>query len=87
MTESHAAHRGFVESLSPEDTLLVRLVEDLYDGDWDAMIEDVRDRQAGRPYLFDLGQERLADHLTRIQRLQTYEQKHRIKLVSFLAGG
>ena len=61
--------------------------DEMAKGDWDAMIEDVRDRQAGRPYLFDLGQERLADHLTRIQRLQTYERQHKIKLVSFLPGG
>ncbi len=87
MTDPREAHGAFVETLVPEDTLLVRLVEDLYDGDWEAMIQDVRDRQAGRPYLFDIGQERLADHLVRIERLREYETKHRIKLVSFLPGG
>ncbi|MBI4615656.1 MAG: hypothetical protein HY720_18710 [Planctomycetes bacterium] len=81
------SHEEFVKSLSSEDTLLIRLAEDLFDGNWNAMIEDIRDRHAGRPYLFDIGHERLADHLNRIERLRDYETQHRIKLVSLLPGG
>lgn len=86
MTDSHGE---FARKLRSEDKILIRLVEDLFDGNWDAMIEDVRDRQAGRPYLFEQpwasnAAERLSEHLDWIQRLRDYEAEHKIRLVNYL---
>jgi len=45
----------------------------LYGGDWDDLVEDLRRRQAGRPYLFKL-ELPLDDVLGWAERLKTYER-------------
>ena len=52
--------------------MLIAAVRTLYGGSWADCAEDLRRRQAGRPYLFrlDLG---LADELGWINRLAAYE--------------
>ena len=39
----------FVETLTDEDKMLLRLREELYEGRWDAMLVDLNDRLRGKP--------------------------------------
>lgn len=68
-------------ALAPEDVLaqlpagarrLLDVVSTLYGGSWDACAEDVRRRQAGKPYLYRIDLPDL-DVLPWLHRLQTYE--------------
>ncbi len=52
---------------------LITAKELLFAGSWDDLAEDVRRRQAGKPYLFRLTIEG-GDELVWIHRLRTYEQ-------------
>ncbi|MDP7032954.1 MAG: hypothetical protein QF752_00530 [Planctomycetota bacterium] len=79
-------YQEFMTSLTEEDLLLVRLARDLYCDDWDAMVEDLRDRQQGRAYVFEVPADRLGDHLRRIERLQQFEMRFSIKISSLLKG-
>lgn len=43
-----------LQDLDGAERQLISLVTRLYRGDWDDMAEDLRRRQAGRPYVFRL---------------------------------
>lgn len=51
---------------------LVDIVATLYGGSWDACAEDIRRRQAGRPYLYRIDVPGV-DALAWLHRLQAYE--------------
>ncbi|GJQ27866.1 MAG: hypothetical protein HBSAPP02_28980 [Phycisphaerae bacterium] len=55
--------------LSPEDRMLVRLRDQLYGGNWEEMILDLKCRLRGEPYIFKLAS-RIQDDLNRIERLR-----------------
>lgn len=55
--------------LSPEDRMLVLLRDELYEGRWDLMRQDLLDRLNGRPYIYKLVH-RIQDDLERIERLE-----------------
>lgn len=66
--------RDFVERLSREERMLVVLKRELYDGNWDDMVADLRARLEGRPYIFKLAT-RIADDLQRIEKLRDFERR------------
>ncbi len=55
--------------LNPEDRMLILLRDELYEGRWDLLRQDLRDRLAGRPFVFKLVS-RIQDDLRRIDRLE-----------------
>lgn len=61
-----------LQRLPPGAQRLVTIVATLYDGSWDACAEDIRRRQAGRPYLYRIDIPGI-DALAWLQRLQAYE--------------
>ncbi|MFP4107246.1 MAG: hypothetical protein ACLFVU_14330 [Phycisphaerae bacterium] len=73
----------FVESLSREDRMLVVLKNELYEGSWDEMVEDLRARLEGRPYIFKLAH-RITDDLERIRRLRDFERAHEVDLARYI---
>jgi len=75
--------RQFVESMTSEERMLVVLKRELYEGSWDEMIADLRARLEGRPYIFKLAH-RIADDLSRIDRLRAFEQEHAVDLSDFV---
>ncbi len=77
------AARRFVEGLSEEEVMLVRLRDELYDGRWDQMRTDLQDRLQGKPYVFKLAH-RIQDDIERIERLSRFEQKHGVDLAAYL---
>jgi hypothetical protein len=72
--------------LSPEDKILVIIREELYEGRWEDMLEDLKARLAGRPYVLKLAS-RIEDDITRIAKLKGIEEEKGINLADFIEGG
>ena len=73
----------FLESLTDEDKMLIRLREELYEGRWDAMLSDLTDRLHGKPYIFRLAS-RIQDDMERVQKLSRFEREKGINLARAL---
>jgi len=76
-------HQEFVRSLDPEEEQLLILRDFLYEGDWSEMLQDLKDRQNGKPFIFKL-KTRIEEDLQRIERLRDYERKHGIDLGQYV---
>ena len=75
--------RRFVEQLSREEEMLIILKVELYEGDWASMLEDLRNRLAGRPHIFKLV-DRITEDIDRIEKLQGFEQIHQVDLSDYV---
>ncbi len=73
----------FFQSLTKSDKMLVSLRDELYDGNWDTMAEDISNRMKGQPYLFKFVN-RAEKDIQSIKRLNHYEEVHNINLNMFL---
>jgi hypothetical protein len=73
----------FVDSLSDEQRMLVVLKSQLYGGSWEPMLNDLRNRLTGKPYIFKLAN-RIHDDIERIERMQTFETEHNIDLADYV---
>jgi hypothetical protein len=78
-------HRQYVAGLTSGERLLVTLREELYEGSWDLMLEDLRDRLEKRPYIFKLSSRIEAD-MAAIEKMRAYETKENINLRDCLGG-
>ena len=74
-----ADHQTYYDGLSEEAKMLLVLRDELYMGSWDKMVEDLKNRLKGRPYIFKLVN-RIEEDLERIETLRSYEGKHKINL-------
>jgi hypothetical protein len=79
----NVAAKKFAESLGPEEKMLITLREELYEGSWDDMIADLRNRLEGKPYVFKLASRIEAD-LARIERLRNFEEKNNVSLSEYI---
>ena len=75
--------REYVDSLSNEHRMLVVLKAQLYDGTWEPMLDDLRNRLAGKPYIFKLVN-RIQDDIKRIEQMQEFESEHTIDLADYV---
>ena len=73
----------FVDGLSDEHRMLVVLKAQLYDGMWEPMLDDLRNRLAGKPYIFKLAN-RIKDDIERIERMQEFEAEHNIDMADYV---
>lgn len=73
----------FVDRLTDEDKMLIRLREELYEGRWEAMLADLNDRLHGRPYIFRLAS-RIQDDMARVQRLSRFEREKGVNLAKVI---
>ncbi|MHC4604313.1 MAG: hypothetical protein ACYS6W_13390 [Planctomycetota bacterium] len=73
----------FVDGLSDERRMLVVLKAQLYDGMWEPMLDDLRNRLAGKPYIFKLAN-RIQDDIRRIEEMQEFEAEHNINLADYV---
>ena len=80
----NSQHQKYYSSLSSDEQMLVTLRDELYDGSWDKMLEDLRDRLTGKPYIFKLVN-RIQDDISRIEKISAYEAKHKINLADYRA--
>jgi hypothetical protein len=69
----------YVSRLGEEHKMLVALKAQLYGGSWEPMLDDLRNRLAGKPYIFKLVH-RIQDDIQRIEEMQKFEAEHRIDL-------
>jgi len=73
----------FVSSLSEEHRMLVVLKAQLYDGMWEPMLDDLRNRLSGKPYIFKLAN-RIQDDIERIEQMQGFEAEHKVDLADYI---
>ncbi len=73
----------YVDSLSDEHRMLVVLKSQLYGGSWETMLDDLKNRLEGKPYIFKLVN-RINDDLERIQQMKEFEEKNNINLADFI---
>ena len=73
----------FVSQLSDEEKMLVLLKNELYEGVWPNMIEDLKNRLDGKPYIFKLAN-RIKDDIARIEQLLEFEKQHQVDLANFV---
>jgi len=82
-TVVNKAVSDFVEGLSDEHRMLVVLKAQLYGGTWEPMVDDLRNRLAGKPYIFKLAN-RIEDDIERIEQMQQFETEHKIDLADYV---
>ena len=75
--------REFVDGLSDEQRMLVVLKAQLYGGMWEPMLDDLRGRLAGKPYIFKLAN-RIQDDIERIEQMSEFETEHNIDLADYV---
>ncbi len=82
-TAAGKAVSDFVNGLSDEQRMLVVLKSQLYGGSWEPMLDDLRNRLTGQPYIFKLAN-RINDDIERIERMQAFEAEHNIDLADYV---
>jgi len=73
----------YVDRLSDEHKMLVALKSQLYGGSWEPMLDDLRNRLAGKPYIFKLVH-RIQDDVQRIEEMQKFEAEHKVDLADYV---
>ena len=78
-----AAVEDFVSRLTNEHKMLVVLKAQLYGGSWESMLDDLKNRLAGKPYIFKLVN-RINEDVERIEKLRGFEVEHGIDLADYV---
>jgi hypothetical protein len=73
----------FVGGLDNEHRMLVVLKAQLYGGSWEPMLDDLRNRLAGKPYIFKLAT-RIKDDIERIERMREFERQAHVDLADYV---
>ncbi len=73
----------FVSGLSEEHQMLIVLKSQLYGSSWEPMLDDLRNRLDGRPYIFKLAS-RIQDDVDRIEKMQKFEKDYGIDLADYV---
>jgi len=73
----------YIKGLSDEQRMLVVLKSQLYDGKWEPMLDDLRNRLAGKPYIFKLAN-RIQDDVERIEEMMEFEAEHKVDLADYV---
>ena len=81
--ENAKAVDEFVSKLSAESKMLIVLKSQLYDGRWEHMVDDLKNRLTGKPYIFKLAN-RINDDVQRIEEIQTFENEYDVDLAEYV---
>ncbi len=73
----------FIRTLSQEERSLLTVRDELYEGSWERMRSDLRNRLTGKPYIFKLVNRIEAD-LAVIELLSKYEKMHLLDLTTLV---
>ncbi len=73
----------YVKTLSTEHKMLVVLKAQLYSGSWAPMLDDLKNRLKGKPYIFKLTT-RIREDVERIRQLQKFEADHEVDLADYV---
>jgi len=79
-----SAVAAYIASLDEEHKMLVILKSQLYSRDWDAMLDDLNNRLAGKPYIFKLTN-RIRDDVERINEMRDFESAHGVDLADYVS--
>ena len=82
-TAVNEAVTDFVRGLGEEHRMLVVLKRQLYGGSWEPMLDDLRNRLSGKPYIFKLAN-RIQDDIERIEEMLEFEAEHGIDLSEYI---
>ena len=74
---------NYIAGLSNEHRMLVILKSQLYGGSWEPMLDDLKNRLEGKPYIFKLVS-RIKDDIERIQEMKEFEEKNNIDLADIV---
>jgi len=81
--KAEAVVRDFVDRLTDEHRMLVVLKSQLYGGSWAPMLDDLKNRLSGKPYIFKLVN-RINDDIERIEFMQAFEAQYNIDLSDYV---
>ena len=81
--ERDKGHRHFVDSLSSGERMLIRIRDELYEGSWKLMLEDLQRRLEGKVYIFRLVN-KIEQDIEGIQKLQKYEDEQKTNLNQYI---
>jgi hypothetical protein len=73
----------YVSHLGAEHKMLVALKTQLYGGSWEPMLDDLRNRLAGQPYIFKLVN-RIQEDIERIEEMKRFEAEHGVDLADLV---
>jgi len=73
----------FLDNLGDEQRMLVALKKQLYENSWEPMLDDLKNRLAGKPYIFKLAN-RIQDDIERIEQMRKFEKEHDIDLSDYV---
>jgi len=76
--------RKFLKELDASTKMLITLRDELYDGSFEEMRDDLEERLNGKPYIYKLIQRIEAD-IERIDILDEFEKKPNVNLAGYLA--
>jgi hypothetical protein len=74
---------NYVGTLSEECRMLVILKHQLYGGSWEPMLDDLKNRLSGKPYIFKLAN-RIQDDIERIEQMRKFEADHKVDLSEYV---
>lgn len=73
----------YVAALSDEHRMLVVLKAQLYGGTWEPMLDDLRNRLSGKPYIFKLVN-RIKNDIERIEEMEKFEAENDVDLADYV---
>jgi hypothetical protein len=77
------ALREFLATLDDRDRMLLDVLDVLYVGRWEDLVEDLQAARDGRPYVFKVA-EHIEDDLKRVRRMHEAEKIFSVRLKSLL---
>lgn len=77
------AVQNYVKGFGNEHKMLVVLKAQLYGGSWEPMLDDLKNRLAGKPYIFKLAN-RIGDDIERIEEMRSFEAEHGVDLAEYV---
>jgi hypothetical protein len=77
--------RAYARELSEKERVALAVRDELYDGSWEHMREDLEARREGRTYVFRLAS-RIEEDIRTIRRLSAFERRHSVNLSEYLQG-
>ena len=75
--------RAYARELGEKERVALAVRDELYDGSWDRMREDLESRREGRTYVFRLAS-RIEEDIRTIRRLSAFERRHKVNLSEYV---
>lgn len=73
----------YVKGLDNEHKMLVVLKAQLYGGSWEPMLDDLKNRLEGKPYIFKLSN-RIKEDVERIEEMRAFEAENSVDLAEYV---